>query len=645
MKKTSLLKEFTLFVGIMIFAIMLLTVFYAWRTYENQYDRVTIQLESSALRAERSLQQSFKYSNYILDYILSQIDGKWDDLEYIDNLLHTLKVNYDINSVLSWNMFSWSDKYHRVTVNSLRRILAKPLDVSGMSNMAATMAEPGVMQLGKPTYGTISGELVIPASVGATDEKGRYIGAIGIGFGVDSIINKMEHLLDNANINYAIVDSEYEPIVRSPHEKISVLPSIMETLKEKRKLGFSDGMLSRYSPFNSDSYYIYYRQVQGTPYTLLVSFNAAVASSEMWQQILIQLIKFIVSGSVIILLLILLYRRLIEPVTQLSVAADKISQGQQDISIPISKHYEITNLAEKLQQVVNYINELKHVKNRLHNQSQALMVAKEEAELAHAKVKEINNTLELRVAERTKFLQEALASKQEFINHLGHEVRTPVSSIQMRTAILLDMWEDFTNEELKDSIKDIGSNAFQLCGLVTNLLDLFKSNAGKMTYTMEEHDIAVLSEKVVAECMPLYLQKSLHLTVENKAKNSIASCDAMRISQVIRNLLSNACRYTPSGTVLLTIFNADMHCDDGRMISAIGISLRDEGVGIPEGEQQKIFEAFTQSSLTNTKAGGTGLGLAISLEIIAAHHGQIRGENNKGHKGSTFTFLIPNKEK
>lgn len=640
MKKPSLLKEFTLFVSIVITSILVLTSFYAWRTYNEQYERIAVELENAAMRSERSLHQSFQYSNYILDYILSQINGKWDDLNYIDNILHTLKVNQDINTVLSWNMFSWSNEYHKITVNSLRRILSKPLDVSGMSNMAKTMTEPGVMHLGNPTYGSVSGELVIPASIGAVDERGHYVGAIGIGFNVEGIASKMDHLIDNGNINYAIIDKNYAPIVRSPHEKISILPSTPQFLKAAQP-EIPSGMLSSYSPFKENSNYIYYQKVQDTPYTVLISYNTDVARTEIWRQISIELIKFMVAGSIIILLLTLLYRRLIDPVTQLSIAADKISQGDHEVNIPVSGHYEITNLAEKLKQIVSYINEIERVRNEIHTQSIALSIAKDEAERAHYEVQMINNTLEERVAERTKFLQEVLASKQEFINHLGHEVRTPVSSIQMRTAILLDMWEDFTQEEVKESVKDIGANAFRLCALLTNLLDLFKSNAGKMTYNMQEHDIALIAGQVANECLPLYQQKSLALIIKNIAETSTTSCDAMRISQVIRNLLSNACRYTPKGSVLLTIFNSPMSCEDGRMIPSITLSLKDEGVGIPEGEQHKIFEAFAQSSRTNTKAGGTGLGLAICLEIISAHHGQIWVENNKDSKGCTFFCAIP----
>ncbi len=641
MQKPSLLREFTLFVGIVVLSIVFLTGFYAWRMYSDQYTRITALLENTSIRTERSLHQSFQYSNYILDYILSQVEGKWDDLPYIDNLLHTLKVNQDINTIFSWNMFSWSNQYHRVTVNSLHRILPKPVDVSYMSNMAATMAEPGVIQFGKPVYGGISGELVIPASVGAVDEHGRYVGAIGMGFNVDSVLNRLERFIDNSNINYAILDSEYSPVLRSPHEKLSVVPAIISQLKTVNTENNANGILDYYSPFRPKSHYVYYQHIQNTPYTLLFSFNDEVASMEVWHQVSLQLIKFIVIGGVIILLLFLLYQHLIAPITKLSIAADSISHGEPNIIIPTSRHYEISNLAEKLQQVASYVKEIESVKNTLHTQSIALSKAKEDAEKAHREVQEINNSLEQRVAERTKFLHEALAAKQEFLNHLGHEVRTPVSSMQMRIGILLEMWEDFTEEELKESIKNIGSNAFQLCALVTNLLDLFKSNAGKMTYNMQSNDVFAITERVANECLPLYQHKSLTLTVDNTAENTVTLCDAMRISQVVRNLLSNACRYTPSGTVTLSLFNTEMHCDDGRKIAALGLSLKDEGIGVPETETTKIFEAFIQSSKTNNKAGGTGLGLAICLEIISAHHGHIWVENNRDAKGCTFFFTLP----
>ena len=122
-------------------------------------------------------------------------------------------------------------------------------------------------------------------------------------------------------------------------------------------------------------------------------------------------------------------------------------------------------------------------------------------------------------------------------------------------------------------------------------------------------------------------------------------CDRFKIKQVLRNLLSNAVKFTPPGGRIEININSDRlaagrHSGDIKTVEALKVSINDEGVGIPEGELEMIFDKFTQSSKTAEDYGGTGLGLSICREIIQAHGGKIWAENN-ATSGAVFNLVIP----
>ncbi|AIL64704.1 Sensor histidine kinase [Rickettsiales bacterium Ac37b] len=160
-----------------------------------------------------------------------------------------------------------------------------------------------------------------------------------------------------------------------------------------------------------------------------------------------------------------------------------------------------------------------------------------------------------------------------------------------------------------------------------------------MTLIITKNDMIIIMNEMIEECKELYIKDGRQIEiVNNDIKEWVISCDRERIMQVIRNLLVNAIKFTMKGKIILTI--KEWKQKIGNVNNGLMISISDEGVGIPENELEKVFEAFTQSTKTKTGAGGIGLGLAICNEIIKAHKGQIWAENNIT-KGIKVTFVIP----
>ena len=260
--------------------------------------------------------------------------------------------------------------------------------------------------------------------------------------------------------------------------------------------------------------------------------------------------------------------------------------------------------------------------------------------------------LEIRVEERAldykiakEEAEKANNLKNEFLANMSHELRTPMHSILNFSKFGIIKTDKINKEKSLHYFKQIRLAGERLMDLLGNLLDLSKLEAGNETYNMQPTDVWSLAEKVVSKLKPIWEKKNLNVEISSPTISTVAICDNSKIKQVIRHILNNAITFTPSGGKIDIFLHAgesfqSQQVDNLALMPAIFISIKDNGIGIPETEKKAIFSKFIQSSLTKTSAGGTGLGLSICKEIILAHKGVIWVENNI-EKGATFIFSIP----
>jgi signal transduction histidine kinase len=178
----------------------------------------------------------------------------------------------------------------------------------------------------------------------------------------------------------------------------------------------------------------------------------------------------------------------------------------------------------------------------------------------------------------------------------------------------------------------IQSNGKHLLGLINDVLDLSKIEAGQLTLSLADYSLKELIQGVYVAVEPLATQKRLALKTELQPNLPAARGDDRRLSQVLLNLVGNAIKFTEAGEVTIEASLAD---------GAFNIAVRDTGPGIAAADHVKIFEEFQQADSSSTrKKGGTGLGLAISKRIVEMHGGRIWVDSDLG-RGSKFTFTVP----
>jgi PAS domain S-box-containing protein len=236
--------------------------------------------------------------------------------------------------------------------------------------------------------------------------------------------------------------------------------------------------------------------------------------------------------------------------------------------------------------------------------------------------------------------ERANIAKSEFLANMSHELRTPMHAILSFSNFGIKKVNSVSAEKLLSYFEKIHLSGERLLSLLNDLLDLSKIEAGKLTFDFAPHDLNSILKKAVSEQESVLKNKRLTVNHLEPECNTEAQLDSVKVTQVIANFLSNAIKFSKQGaTISIKITQDELFSGLGNA-PALRLSVTDQGIGIPQGELECIFDEFIQSSKTKASAGGTGLGLSICKEFIDAHHGRIWAEHNVGD-GAVFNFVIP----
>jgi signal transduction histidine kinase len=236
------------------------------------------------------------------------------------------------------------------------------------------------------------------------------------------------------------------------------------------------------------------------------------------------------------------------------------------------------------------------------------------------------------IQEKSRQLAEASQHKSQFLANMSHELRTPLNAILGYTELVLDGIYGEPSEKMHGVLKRIEANGRHLLGLINDVLDLSKIEAGQLVLSLEDYSLTNVVQTVYSAVEPLAAEKKLAFKIDVQPNLPAGRADERRLTQVLLNLVGNAIKFTDQGEVLIKASSEN---------GSFELSVHDTGPGISQADQKKLFQEFQQADNSTTKAkGGTGLGLAISRRIIEMHGGRIWVESELG-RGSTFSLTLP----
>ena len=227
-------------------------------------------------------------------------------------------------------------------------------------------------------------------------------------------------------------------------------------------------------------------------------------------------------------------------------------------------------------------------------------------------------------------------AKSTFLANMSHELRTPLNAIIGYSEMLQEEATDLGQEDFIPDLQKIGTAAKHLLALINDILDLSRIEAGKVDLLLEPFDIALLVQEVVTTIQPLAEKNRNTLQVQCASDLGTMQADLSKVRQALRNLLSNACKFTEQGVITLEVARDMM-----QGVAWMTFRVTDTGIGMAPEQLEKLFQAFVQADASTTrKYGGTGLGLAISQRFCQMMGGEITVESALG-VGSTFTMRLP----
>ncbi len=321
---------------------------------------------------------------------------------------------------------------------------------------------------------------------------------------------------------------------------------------------------------------------------------------------------------------------------ELQVQQEELRQANEEME---EQTRALKNSESSLQQQQE---ELRVINEELEERTHDLEAQRDDIEKKNEALKEAHREIELKARD----LEIASKYKSEFLANMSHELRTPLNSILILSQLLSDNRDGNLTPKQQEFAETIHSSGSDLLSLINDILDLSKVEAGKLDMVIEEMSLEELSHDVRRTFEQMAEQKGLNLNVEmENGLPPVIHTDVKRVWQIMKNLLSNAFKFTEKGGVTLS-----MYCPEPDTFfpvsgltpeNAVAFAVSDTGIGIAKDKHGLIFQAFQQADgTTSRKYGGTGLGLSISREFAKALGGEIQVESEP-EKGSTFILFLP----
>ena len=451
-------------------------------------------------------------------------------------------------------------------------------------------------------YLTTGGGMVCSIMAKTSDSDGNALGMVGVDYSLESLTGDLtsRRILETGYIlvfdgggNIIVDGSNPAHVETDPEEYPDLCKLISQSVNVTIKSVDENGV----------NKYIITQKMESTDWLIAVIFDYSEMTASSYRLLNVIILVSVFIFSITLAAAISMAHSVVRPIESLTEAAVIISSGE---------HEKSGETYETLKQKLNVTG------------------MRESRKLAHS----LNVMVET-LQQRIETASAASRAKSEFLSNMSHEIRTPMNAIIGMSSIGLKAQD---NERMKDCFKKIDNASKHLLGIINDILDISKIEAGKFELSETEFNFAKMIEQIVNVVKFRIDEKNQNFTINIDGNIPLYLFgDDQRLAQVITNLVNNAAKFTPDGgsiklDALLT--------QEENNICSIRISVADTGIGISPEQQKKLFQSFQQAeSSTSRKFGGTGLGLAISKSIVEMMGGNIWIESEIG-KGSVFAFNI-----
>jgi signal transduction histidine kinase len=538
--------------------------------------------------------------------------------------------------------------------------MARPIKIRAVLPFKFTLSISALIVITSVTLGWFSGRYGVELIKGGLMERGRslarnlaYNGEYGALIGNKEILAQLvDGVIKEEDVLYAVIENEAgDPLAGSRSAQLARIPPRTVERTPLRDLGWSDPSTRAYQVnwggevFYEITFPVKTLQVKrereeigltledtlgtggaaGSERTIGLAAVGMSLSQKRVNATIVSIYRTIalLTGLVILAgigVTVFLVKVIAGPIKELAEAAGQIAEGDLSSHVNIKSRDEIGDLAASFNRMAEAIQqregELRAHAAALDKLNRRLVEQQEE-------LREINSQLE-----------SASQHKSQFLANMSHELRTPLNAIIGFSGILLnESLGKVSAEERQEFLGNISTSGKHLLGLINEVLDLSRVEAGKVTLAWERFSVGEVLEGARQTVEPLADKKQISVAIAVDPRLSHLTADEVKFKQILYNLLSNAIKFTPEGGLV----QVDAHVKN----EWAEFSVTDTGIGIKPEDRARIFQEFERVEMSaERRFEGTGLGLTLAKKYVELHGGKIWLESQVG-KGSTFTFVLP----
>lgn len=597
--KPSLMRDFAVLSALIVFVLMLVSL---WITYVTFLDRARVsvhQLQSEATRIDRQMIIQIEHASYLLESLGHQITQM--DTHNLTSIAVLLQ-SFD-TATTQHHVFSWIDEHKQNVVSSNIGVHTQPVDVSDRDFIPHAVADPWKVHIGSPIEGRVSGKHVLPVALGITDRTGKFLGIILISMDIESLTRELENNVKDSGIAFAIYNNN-ALITKTSPESAGAFAAIFS--QRLQSIDFSkqvSGVVQTGKFLDDLTTHLYYERSARYPYTIVLGLGLHSNLGSMREILIPRLLQILLLGLFMLTLLWIVRLHVIKPVDELTHIAAGVLRGQPYRLLSSGGAGEVVALAQEIKYLADYLEEMRRIAEEKDSKNLVLYKSRKNAELA--------NTI-----------------KTEFLTAMSHSLRTPLNTIIGFSEIIKNqLYGPLENTQYWQYAQDIHLSAQHLQALIDDVLALSNAEAGIHDWQEKPVDVRVALGKCLRLVTERLQEQKLQVDIRSPEALPRLLIDETRLKQILINLFLHVRRGAEEGQMLVEAF----------------LEKTDHG------NEEVLCIAFTSylPTLPSAKLSGktrqqdvSALSLPLTKALIAMHQATLESSKVPG-KSSTVTIRFP----
>jgi len=522
-KPISISRNFIIFLLFFTFLTFVISLIIGFKNYNQTQSSIDQRLQYQSERIENKLVDAIKYGEHSMSFIAKQIadNHKEKDYDFINGLL----IGYRVpdNKIMEYSTFAWADENHRYIISSNKGFhFDQNLDLSKRDYIPRTISNPFEIQLGKPIFGIFSKKYSIPFGYGVVDKKNKYLGAVISSFVIDGLQKKLHETISNEGIYFVLLQKDGTPITNSSSINFSDINQLIQkkwqkTNEDKKGILYEYGLLEKDRQVGS----IYYNKLENYPYVILTIYDLTLQRAELYNMVINHIMVFTALLFLIIILLFFFHKILVKPIVILADAANKISDGDQNIDVGRCSSVEINQLSKAILSIKEFVR-----KDRLLQEN--LLLNKKLQTLT----KSVNHDLRNYIS-GILGLADLIAEDKDLTKEDAKTIISQDQEYASMIATQAKLMLKFSNSLMTDEASESRANS------------LGRRNTEK---DFEDVDVAHLINELIELKKPFIKEHEVNVKFDINEVLPTLKTNLIELRKILDNLITNAIKYSPKNS-------------------------------------------------------------------------------------------------